>query len=305
MWSKIQSPELNAILLLMKHYIVLFLILVLVPVASFGAPAPATPKFPLVSAKGIAIYGWKQDGAMIPVYVKNEHTVYPIASLTKLITAKAVEDLYTPETVFTISKAATATEGTLTGIVPGAQFVRDDLLRALLVSSSNDAASAFMESVGKKIFLEKMNTILRTNNYTTTLFSNPSGLDPAKKLGIKPNRMTPYKLTVLLHDIYKNDSLLRDIMAEDTTQIKDLASNRVIPLKQTNALYRDENYKERVLMSKTGLTNLAGQNLAFVAPSTTDGYKYYTIVFLGSKSRNIDSKKILDWLEVSTQQFGG
>jgi D-alanyl-D-alanine carboxypeptidase len=172
------------------------------------------------------------------------------------------------------------------------------------VSSSNDAAVAFMEPTGNKTFLEKMNSILSINNYTTTRFTNPSGLDPAKKLGVKPNRMTPYKLTVLLNDIYNHDSLLRDIMAQDSAQITDLTTGAVVPLKQTNALYRDENYKEKVLMSKTGLTNMAGQNLAFVTPGN-DVYDYVTVVFLGSKSRNVDSRKILDWLDSTTQQLGG
>lgn len=271
---------------------------------AFAEPvAPATPVVPALTAKGVAVYGWK-DGVAKPLYVKNEHNVFPIASLTKLITAKVVEDLYTPQTIFTISQAAASTEGALPGIVAGAQFVRDDLLKALLVSSSNDAAVAFMESAGKKTFLQKMNDVLRINNYTTTLFTNPSGLDPAKKLGIKPNRMTPYKLTVLLNDIYNHDSLLRDIMAEDSAEITDLKTGTVVPLKQTNALYRDENYRDRVLMSKTGLTNAAGQNLAFVTPGN-DAYDYITVVFLGSKSRNVDSRKILDWLDISTQQLGG
>lgn len=282
----------------MKKYLSI-VVLVLGMSSTIVSAAPA----PTLTAKGVAIYGWK-DGVAKPLYLKNEHNVFPIASLTKLITAKTVEELYKPETIFTISKTAAATEGTLPGIVAGAQFVRDDLLKALLVSSSNDAAVAFMESTGKKTFLEKMNSILSVNNYTTTLFTNPSGLDPAKKLGVKPNRMTPYKLTVLLNDIYNHDPLLRDIMAEDSAEITDLKTGSVIPLKQTNALYRDENYKDKVLMSKTGLTNLAGQNLAFVTPGN-DVYDYVTVVFVGSKSRNIDSKKILDWLDSSTQQLGG
>ncbi len=291
----------------MKRYVpILIGALLMFPLQTAVAQVVAPkPIFPAVTAKGIAIYGWKKDGAMFPIYVKNEHYVYPIASLTKLVTAKAVEELYKPDEIFTISKLAASTEGTLPGIVAGAQFVRDDLLKALLVSSSNDAAVAFMEPTGKQTFLDKMNTILRTGNYTTTVFTNPSGLDPAKKLAVKPNRMTPFKVTMLLNDIYKNDSLLRSIMAEDSAEITDLSTNTPVVLKQTNALYRDDNYKDKVLMSKTGLTNLAGQNLAFVTPSTTDEYLYYTVVFLGSKNRNTDSKKILDWLDQTTQQIGG
>ncbi len=261
----------------------------------------ATP--PTLTAKGLAVYGWK-DGIATPVLVKNEHRLYTIASITKLITAKTVEDLYKPEDIITISKSAAATEGTTPGIVAGAQFSRDDLLKALLISSSNDAASAFMETAGKTEFLKKMNSILHMNNYTSTSFVNPSGLDPAKKLVANTNRMTPYHLSILLNDIYNHDDLLRDIMSKDSAEITNLTTNTPVLLKQTNALYRDENYKDKVLMSKTGLTNLAGQNLAFIAPGN-DTYEYMTVVFLGSKSRNVDSKKIIDWLDITYQNFGG
>jgi D-alanyl-D-alanine carboxypeptidase len=68
-----------------------------------------------------------------------------------------------------------------------------------------------------------------------------------------------------------------------------------VTLKQTNALFRNDAYKDKVMMSKTGLTNMAGQNLAFVTEGN-DLYDYITIVFLGSKNRTTDSEKILDWL---------
>lgn len=261
--------------------------------------AQTQPLLPL-SAKGVAVYGWK-DGVQTPIYLKNEHTLYPIASLTKLITAKVAEDLYKPEDIFTMSKSAVATHGITNGVYIGSQFSRDDLLKALLVNSSNDAAEALAEKAGKSIFLKKMNDVLHTNKYTVTDFINPSGLDPIKK-GLKTNRMTPYHMTRLLNDIYKTDPLLAKIMGSDMTEINDLKNNKLSILKQTNALYRDENYKDKVLMSKTGLTNLAGQNLAFITEGTNE-YDYISIVFLGSKSRLTDSKKILDWL--SSQQFGG
>jgi D-alanyl-D-alanine carboxypeptidase len=272
----------------------------LVVVFSLTTGVHAATEVPALTAKGIAIYGWK-DGVATPILIKNEHNVFPIASLTKIITAKAVEELYTPETIFTISKAAAATEGTIAGIVAGAQFTRDDLLKALLINSSNDAAAAFMEPVGKKTFLAKMNDILHINNYTTTSFVNPSGLDPAKKLQLKPNRMTPYHLTTLLNDVYLHSPLLKDIMGQNNVEITDIRNNVPVTLKQTNSLYRDDFYKDKVVMSKTGLTNLAGQNLAFVTQGT-DVFDHVTIVILGSKNRKIDSEKILDWLAINYQQ---
>lgn len=292
----------------MKRYILtLALLIVIFPVRAVFAQVPVVvpPQLPPLTAKGIAIYGW-QEGKPVPLYVKNEHTLYPVASITKLITALAVQKLYPSEMRFAISQAAYATEGSIAGIKVGAQFTRDDLLKALLIMSSNDAATAFMEPIGKAKFLATMNDILHTNNYTTTSFTNPSGLDPARKLGIKPNRMTPFHLSELLSDIYETDPLLVGIMNNAKVSITDLKTNTPVEIRQSNGLYLDENYKEKVLMGKTGLTALAGQNLAFVTEGD-EVYDYITIVILGSKSRMIDSKKILDWIAATndSKNYGG
>lgn len=295
----------SAILFTMKKYVFIF-ILVCIPSGVFAA---TTPPLPTISAKGVAIYGWK-DGVEepTPIYVKNEHRLYPVASITKLITAKAVQELYPKDQIFTMSPSAIATEGSIKGMVVGSQFTRDDLLKALLIMSSNDAATAFMEAVGKSTFLAKMNDILHTNKYTATSFLNPSGLDPAKRVIGQSNRLTPYHLSELLSDIYTQDPLLVDIMNEPKADITDLAHDTTVEVRQSNGLYLDDKYKDKVLMGKTGLTALAGQNLAFVTPGNQD-YDYITIVILGSKNRMNDSKKILDWIDTSNKlassTFGG
>ncbi len=276
-------------------------IFLLIPVGAF-AQAPVVPA---LTAKGIAVYGWK-DEVPTPLYIKNEHTLYPVASITKLVTALAVTELYPKDMTFSMSASAIATEGSIKGITVGSQFTRDDLLKALLITSSNDAATAFMEPVGKKTFIEKMNDILHTNKYTSTSFTNPSGLDPAKKLAIKPNRLTPYHLSRLVSDIYNKDEFLVDIMNNAKAQIVDLKNKTNVEVRQSNGLYLDEKYKDKVLMGKTGLTNLAGQNLAFVTEGN-DEYEYITIVILGSKNRMNDSKKVLDWISATndSRNYGG
>lgn len=286
----------------MKKYSLIFSFALLLP---FGSVFAQTPAVPPLTAKGIAIYGWK-DGTPAPLYIKNEHTLYPVASITKLVTALAVEKLYPRKMTFAISPTAYATEGSVAGINVGSQFTRNDLLKALLIMSSNDAATAFMEPVGKAKFLETMNDILHENKYTSTSFTNPSGLDPAKKLAIKPNRLTPYHLSRLLSDIYTQDPLLVDIMDNAKVEITDLKTNTPVEIRQSNGLYLDENYKDKVLMGKTGLTSLAGQNLAFVTEGN-DTYDYITIVILGSKNRMVDSKKVLDWIAATneSQHYGG
>lgn len=257
----------------------------------------AQTNFPDITAKGIAIYGWK-NGQATPIYLENEHMLFPIASLSKLATAKVAANLYLPDEVLTVTKSAAATLGSTPGIVVGAKYTRDDLLQALLVNSSNDAAMVLADTAGYKEFMARVNDFLHKNNYTETSFINPSGLDPSRKSKDKPNRMTPFHLTELLNDIYVNDPVLSSFMEEESAEITNQHNGQVYTLKQTNALFRDDYYKNKIVMSKTGLTNMAGQNLAFVAPGN-DQFDYLTVVFLGAVSRNIDAKKIVDWLDVN------
>ena len=249
---------------------------------------------PILTAKGVAVYGWK-DGVATPLYVQKEHYLFPIASLTKLITAKAVEELYGADSTFTISDTASKALGDTTGIVPGAVFSRDDLLTALLVRSSNDAGLAFMEPVGKKTFLATMNSIIKKYGYTKTSFINNTGLDPKKKTGVAPNRMTPYHLSRLVNDIYNNDPLLVSLMSKPSAEIVDHGTGATIEMKNTNLLFQNPEYRDSIIMSKTGLTNMAGQNLVFVTKAD-DTFDYETVVLLGSKHRTLDGAAVIDWL---------
>lgn len=281
----------------------IFFLIISIIFFSAGSVSAQTIQHLPVTAKGVAIYGWK-DGEQIPIYVKKEHNLFPIASLTKLVTAKVAQEIYKPEEIFTISKAAASTYGITNGIKVGSIFTRDDLLKALLVNSSNDAAEALAEKAGRKTFMSMVNEVLHENKYTMTDFTNPSGLDPKQK-NIKSNRMTPYHLTRLLNDIFQKDPLLVEIMDEEYAEIKDLKSNLPYIVKQTNSLYRDLSYRDKILMGKTGLTNLAGQNLAFVT-DVNDQFDYITVVFLGSKNRLSDSKQIINWLtNYDHVQYGG
>ncbi|HWC57968.1 MAG TPA: hypothetical protein VG621_03410 [Candidatus Paceibacterota bacterium] len=280
---------------------IIFIVALLLFVGTPTFAADTTP--PSLTAKAYAVYGWK-NGVPTPLYVKNENTLYPVASITKLITAKAVEALYPSYMLFAMTPTTLATDGSIKGMVARSQFTRDDLLKALLIPSSNDAAMAFMDPVGQKKFLATMNTILHEEKYTTTSFVNPSGLDPTSKK-IAPNRLTPYHISALLSDIYQHDPVLTAIMGEADATITDLYHHTTITLRQSDGLYLDDTYKGRVIIGKTGFTNLAGQNLAFITQGN-DTYDYITIVVMHSKDRVKDSEKVLDWLDALQQPaYGG
>lgn len=254
-----------------------------------------------LSAQGVAVYGW-HNGVATELYNQNETQLFPVASITKLVTAKAAETLYPQNTTFVVPQAMAQTLGNNANLLE-MSLSRDDLLRALLVTSNNDAGKLFADSAGGKNFIEAMNDFLHTNEYTKTSFINPTGLDPAVK-NLFPNALTSKSLSYLFSNIYRNDPLLSSILEEKTATIVDQRSGTVLQLKSTDELNADPLYSADIILSKTGTTALAGQNLVFI----TNGegrYDYITVVLLHSKDRYADGKLILDWLGQIAQYHAG
>jgi D-alanyl-D-alanine carboxypeptidase len=248
-----------------------------------------------LSAQGVAVYGWK-GGVSTMLYQKKQNYLFPIASITKLVTAKAVEALYPATAVLTLSpESMLDTKESNISIVSGMSFSRDDLLRSLLINSNNAVANQFALSAGGTVLMDTMNTFLHAHDYTQTSFINPSGLDPLKKT-IKPNRLTPKNLSYLVSDIFTKDPLLTSILETKAAVITEQTSGKKIQLKSSNELNRDPKYDFFVILSKTGNTDMAGEDLVFV---TNGGSKfdYVTVVLLHSKNRTADSKVLINWLQ--------
>ena len=254
----------------------------------------------VVSARGVAIYGYKNNIEK-RLYQKNQNNLYPVASITKLATAKVIEQNISDYTKIYTKSPITILHATPIDTIAQSTFSRDDLLRALLISSSNDAANSFCTYIGYTTCMLKINTFLHDGGYTKTDFINPHGLDPA--LPTDPlNRMTPYNTMHLVRDIYDTDPLLTSILSEKESDIidqKTFVQTRIVSSNEINA---DPLYKDRIILSKTGRTNRAGENMTFI---TQGGKKfdYIVVVFFGSRNRIADGEKILDWLEVNSVEF--
>ncbi len=266
----------------------------IVPTSAFARTLQVPPPVLTVKAAGAAIYGW-DDGVPTLLYQKKQNWLFPIASITKLATAHAVEEMFSADKNFIVSTSAVKTLGSAPGITVGAQLSRDDLLRALLISSSNDAATVFAEYAKKQSLVEAMNSFLHGNGYTATSFVNPSGLDPFTKT-IAPNRMTPYNISRLMSDIYQDNGVIREIMTQKTAVITDQKSGVQAVLKSSDELNYDPLYADRVLIGKTGRTNKAAETLTFVTEGYGD-YDYITVALLYTGYRYQDGKAVLNWLE--------
>src|SRR3989338_433325 len=124
-----------------------------------------------------------EEGNTKKLFGEENEQRLPIASLTKLMTALVVAKHYDPAQQIIISSSAVAEEENLGQLRVGDVFPVQDLLYPLLMESSNDAAAAFAEVLGRQVFVDLMNLEARALNLSDTYFVNPTGLDPDDPLG--------------------------------------------------------------------------------------------------------------------------
>ena len=118
------------------------------------------------------------------LYEKNADQQMPIASITKvmtlLLTFEAVHaGRLTMDTLVPVSEHAYHMGGSQICLEPGEQFTLDEMIKAICVSSANDAAVAVAELVGgsEPGFVERMNARAAELGMTSTTFHNACGLD--------------------------------------------------------------------------------------------------------------------------------
>ena len=118
------------------------------------------------------------------LYEKNADERVPIASITKLMTLLLTFEAVhggklTLDTPVPVSEHAYHMGGSQIWLEPGEQFTLDEMLRAICVSSANDAAVAVAELVGgsEPVFVEQMNARAAELGLQNTSFRNACGLD--------------------------------------------------------------------------------------------------------------------------------
>lgn len=153
------------------------------PLARYVAPRVVAPTRKPTSSTGIATTGKAavvldgKSGAVL--YTKDGSTVYPIASLTKLMTAMVVLDAGQPlEEVLEVLAEDEPNEGR-TVIGRGEKLSRESLLEVLLVGSVNTAGNTLARTYpgGREAFLQAMNRKAEELAMTQAVFTDPTGLD--------------------------------------------------------------------------------------------------------------------------------
>lgn len=204
------------------------------------------------------------------LYALNQDAQLPLASLTKVPLALAVSDALPADTVITIPRD-TAPKGSAERLAKGEKWRLQDIIDFTLVSSSNEGAEILASAADDSIrshypdapensaALWRMNSLAQQLGLTRTYFLNASGLD------ISPTLSGAYgsarDVAVLFGYAAAEHLSVFSKTAEDGLQLTS-ANGR----STTRAFNTNEAQGEipGLMMGKTGITNLAGGNLAVV-----------------------------------------
>lgn len=246
------------------------------PELASNMPVPglsAKSAFAFDLSSGTILYTWNFDEEL------------PVASLTKLMTGLVTVRSISTDPIVEIKKTDINVVGSNMGLIPGEKITVLNLLRGLLISSSNDAAQVLADFVGgnQEKFVELMNNEAARMGLNSTHFDNAVGWDSDN------NYSTAHDLSILAQEFMKHD-LLSDIVRNRELEVASIDNKFKHKLTTTNKLLLEN---PMVTGIKTGFTSQAKGNLVIRAGSR--GQEVVTIV-LGSDNREEDSRKLLDWI---------
>lgn len=234
-------------------------------------PAAAQPSLSLNCRAAILV----EQGSGRVLYEKNPDEEMPIASITKvmtlLLTFEAVHaGKFTMETLVPVSEHAYHMGGSQIWLEPGEQFTLDEMIRAICVSSANDAAVAVSELVGgsEPAFVEQMNARAAELGMEHTTFHNACGLDTEGHLS------TARDVAIMSREIMNTCPEVLHYSGIWTDSLR----NGQTQLVNTNKLLKRYN---GITGLKTGTTSGAG--VCISASATRDGLNLIAVI-LGAPS---------------------
>lgn len=225
---------------------------------------------------------------------KNSSAVWPIASITKLMTTTLVldsgVDLYGTCSI----ESSDEVGGARLYVNSGAKFVLSDLIYATLVGSANNAANAIARTVdsNKEDFVFKMNKKADDCGLPNTHFTDPTGINPT-------NVSTAREIARFSREVFSRPEIRRYTGTANKT-ISVLSTGEVKTLTNTNWLLWKPAYDDIYVMAgKTGYLEESGWNLVTaLRPVYREETREIIVVIFGASARGDsmnDAKNLADW----------
>lgn len=222
------------------------------------------------------------------LYEKNAHEKRCCASITKVMTLLLVMEaidsgkIGLKDTV-TASDHAASMGGSQIWLKPGETMTVDDLLKATVIASANDTATALAEYVAgsEDEFVKQMNDKAKTLKMNDTTFKNCNGLDEDGHVTSAHDVAIMSRELIKHPKIFKYTKVWIDYLRGGKTQ-----------LVNTNKLIK---YYDGITGLKTGTTGKAGSCIS--ATAVRNGVSLIAVV-LGSsttKDRFASARTLLDY----------
>ena len=166
-----------------------------------------------------------------------------------------------------------ATEGFAGDFKAGETFRELDLIKAMLVASSNDAAEAIAENFegGKQAFVDEMQKKATELKMFQTTYLEPTGLSFI-------NQSTAKDLSILISYIYSEHPEILDISRQEEIRIIDLQAGKVKKILNIDKFAGQEGF----IGGKTGFIDESGRNL--IAVFDMSGKTIVTVVLGANNS---------------------
>lgn len=222
------------------------------------APKKIDENIPLI-AEIAYVWDVKNQRAL---FNKNADKVWPLASITKLMTTLLAHELIAENELVTISLPAILQEGS-SGLAPGEQINVEQIRELALISSSNDAAYALAASVGSLLgeqdpasqFIQGMNIRADELGLNSLQFKSTTGLDLSET---EPGAIGSARdVSFLMEYIITNYPSIISPTKQLATRVYN-TDGAYHEVSNTNQLVQDI---PNLIGSKTGFTDLAGGNL--------------------------------------------
>jgi D-alanyl-D-alanine carboxypeptidase len=253
-------------------------------------------KDPTVSAQSVVIWDINND---LVFFSKESNFKRPIASITKLMTAAVVLDRVQPEEEVEISFSSVESEGDAGSLMPGETLDVQTLLHAMLMESSNDAATVLAEYVGGKYsddtsktsvkkFVSFMNQKAEEWLLINSYYTDPAGLNDTTSFS------TAHDVAFLIKNL-RSDlkyGLIWQILKKEKVVFNSMDSNIEHTFTNNNPFIID---LKQSIGGKTGYTEKAGESLVLLIGSP-DGESEIAYVLLGSEDRFLDMRTLINWV---------
>lgn len=251
------------------------------PIRDWGVADPA------LNVRSAVLFDSKADKVIFSVAPDQR---LPIASLTKLMTAVAVVENMDLEDVVQVKESAielSKKEGGGQELYAGETIKASDLLKLMLIESSNDAAYAFDGHLAEVYGIDlvgKMNQKAAELEMADTFFTEAAGLDDMDSYS------TARDLTKLVKYSFRY-GFLYEILKTDRAEVVSVDGRLNHHLLNTNKLL---GILFNVVGGKTGYTDLAGGSMILVTKSPASESNLVSIV-LGSNDRFGDTQTLVNW----------